>query len=351
MRTTLNSKGRTRYLSWFFLMFIAVFIVVIYYFSSIKIELGFLHEINPFWLSIAFLSQWLTYIISALIYRRLLRCFNRENLPSLADTVKAAVIALLFNQTMPSAGISGNAFFYRFFTRYQFTRHQIVSVILIELVIFYVAVEMLMVLLLIITLFMPGSFNWIRSALVTGVGIYFILTAVVIHACGNKTFGRLYKHLSRVKIVRRLMENGLRVAGSSDNTSEAVRIGSFFRIHKTASLHALLLQLCLFITDAATLYVLFLGLGHPINPLIPLLALVSSQIISIVPFLPGGLILYEGSMSFFFTQSGSPAGLAIVVTMVYRLLSFWFPIPVGMYLYRRWLRSAYKNKNGVSPVG
>lgn len=41
-----------------------------------------------------------------------------------------------------------------------------------------------------------------------------------------------------------------------------------------------------------------------------------------------------------FASAGVPPGTAIVVTLVYRFLSFWSPMPIGTFLYRQWLKSA-----------
>jgi uncharacterized protein (TIRG00374 family) len=100
------------------------------------------------------------------------------------------------------------------------------------------------------------------------------------------------------------------------------------------------LQLAVIAADGFTLYVLFLGMNQPISPFIVLLALICTKVISLIPFLPGSLVLYESSMSFFFASAGVPPGTAIVVTLVYRFLSFWCPIPIGTFLYRHWLKNA-----------
>jgi len=54
-----------------------------------------------------------------------------------------------------------------------------------------------------------------------------------------------------------------------------------------------------------------------------------------VSITPGALIFYEGGMTLFYTLLGIPAGGAFVVTMLYRALSFWLPMPVGLLLYRK----------------
>lgn len=344
-----SGKG-SRSLIWFFAVFVIAFILIFYYFSSIRKDLRLLQEVNPIWLIVAIICQLLTYFISSIIYRTLLRPFSSGDLPPVQEVVKASVVALLFNQTIPSAGISGNAFFFRFLDRYHYTRNQILSVILIELLIFYAAIELLIVLLFITCLIVFHSFYWIKSVLITGMIVYLLLAAGILVASEKKTFSHLYASLLRIKLTKKIISRLSKNTAILKDTSQSVSFFSFFKQHKYVVWKVLMLQLLLFVTDALTLYVLYLGMGHPISAWIALLALISAQIVSIIPFLPGGLIVYEGSMSFFFAQAGSPVGLAIVVTMIYRLLSFWFPIPAGTYLYRRWLKKSRSKEGGVSPA-
>src|SRR5436190_4014577 len=60
-----------------------------------------------------------------------------------------------------------------------------------------------------------------------------------------------------------------------------------------------------------------------------------TKIISILPVSPGALILFEGSMTFFFAGMGIGVSVAVIVTLLYRALSFWSPIFLGLVLYKK----------------
>ncbi|HEY6063496.1 MAG TPA: hypothetical protein VIV35_07795, partial [Chitinophagaceae bacterium] len=62
-------------------------------------------------------------------------------------------------------------------------------------------------------------------------------------------------------------------------------------------------------------------------------------------------ILYEGSMTFFYVHFGVPVAVAAVATLLYRALSFWLPIPVGFFLYRRLQNSSQINKASPARAG
>lgn len=293
--------------------------LAIYYFSEIKNELKLLKKVNPFWLAAAICWQIMTYYLSALIYGHLLKPYRLPRPPRLWDLFRAAVISLFFNQAVPSAGISGNTFLIDFLSRYHMPRAQVIAVIVRELLIFYAAMEVVILGLLMACMLIYKSFVTFKSTLAAGMVIYLAFGLLIIFAGKKGLVRRLFE-----KILKMPPEDVQPLSGLSAGRAGAWKVFSF--------------QLLVIAADAATLYALFLGLGYPVAPFIVLLTLISTRIITLVPFLPGGLILYEGSMSLFFANAGIPAGTAVVVTLVYRLLSFWLPMPVGTFLYRRWLK-------------
>jgi uncharacterized protein (TIRG00374 family) len=64
------------------------------------------------------------------------------------------------------------------------------------------------------------------------------------------------------------------------------------------------------------------------------LALLLSLVIGALPISPGSLIIYESAMTYFFTTLGAPLHAALIITLLYRFLTFWMPIPIGMFLFR-----------------
>ena len=109
----------------------------------------------------------------------------------------------------------------------------------------------------------------------------------------------------------------------------------FFLENKTGTLLATFLQVCIFMGDVFTIFALFKGLGIGITIVQVSTGFILTKIISILPFSPGAIILFEGSMTLFFSRMGINVGTAIVVTLLYRALSFWLPILLGFFLYRK----------------
>jgi uncharacterized protein (TIRG00374 family) len=65
------------------------------------------------------------------------------------------------------------------------------------------------------------------------------------------------------------------------------------------------------------------------RPSLVVLAYVAAQVLAQVPFTPGGLGFVEAGLVGTLTLSGVPASDAVVATLLYRLMSYWLPIPLG----------------------
>jgi uncharacterized protein (TIRG00374 family) len=80
------------------------------------------------------------------------------------------------------------------------------------------------------------------------------------------------------------------------------------------------------------------GLSSDPDPALVLLAFVVASVLCLIPFTPGGLGFVEAGLAATLAVAGISTGDALVATLVYRLLTFWLPIPIGgiaAWLFRR----------------
>jgi putative heme transporter len=77
--------------------------------------------------------------------------------------------------------------------------------------------------------------------------------------------------------------------------------------------------------------------AHP-EPALTLLAFTAASVLGLLPFTPGGLGFVEAGLTATLNLAGVRAGDALVATLVYRLVVFWLPLPIGAlagFLFRR----------------
>ena len=332
-----NNKIRPAYW-WSLAIFILLLILVIYYFPEIRKELKLLEKVNIYWLSLAIFSQLMTYFFNALVYFFLLRAFKQERLPRLGALIRASVISLFFDQVMPTAGISGKTYIFGFLGRFKIAAAKVITLIVAELLTFYATLEILIISLLAVCLFHDRIPYVFKIVLLAGILVYLVVGSAAVFAGRKQFIDRLYRRLSKVKLLRKLLDKVTRRLRQQQFQGGEAQLSAFLQRNKKSVFCGFLAQLLVIIADALTIFTLFEGLGVHISAFNVLLCFICTKIVSTLPISPGALVLYESGMTFFFTSLGLPLGPSVVVTLLYRLLSFWFPMPAGFILYRSWLR-------------
>lgn len=89
------------------------------------------------------------------------------------------------------------------------------------------------------------------------------------------------------------------------------------------------------VTELATIYVVYIAYGQFVNPGAVIIAYALANFAGLIAVLPGGIGVYEGLMSAVLISAGVPAGLAISVTVMYRVINMALSLPVGYYFYHR----------------
>lgn len=84
--------------------------------------------------------------------------------------------------------------------------------------------------------------------------------------------------------------------------------------------------------------------AHP-SPGLVLLAFCAAQVLAQIPITPGGLGFVETGLTALLALAGVAAGDAVLATFLYRLFTYWLPLPlglVGLALHRRHYRGAHE---------
>jgi uncharacterized membrane protein YbhN (UPF0104 family) len=91
----------------------------------------------------------------------------------------------------------------------------------------------------------------------------------------------------------------------------------------------------------STLY----GLSEHPDPALTLLAFTAASMLGLLPFTPGGLGFVEAGLTGTLALAGVSGASALVTTLVYRLLTFWLPLPIGA-IAAIVFRRRYPRRNG-----
>lgn len=315
---------------YFYVFVILIFCFVVYYFAEIKGDIKLFIKVNPAWLALALAAQFATYLFNSIIGRALLRTFAPRTRIRIRELFQASIVTLFINQTIPSVNLSGSIYFFNFLKKRGVTEQGAFSLLFLELLTFYTAVVGLILILLFTCLFLKGIPLYFTFIFLAGI-LAFVLFAILIGLLGRgKTVDVLLKKLSRIRFLKKSIHKFKTIP--FDGVKNPWQV---YRAHPLLVFVTTIFHSCVFLSDSLTLFALFHGLGVEIPFLSVFAGFILTKIISLLPFTPGALILYEGSMTFFFVHFGVPVAVAAVVTLLYRALSFWLPIPVGFFLYRR----------------
>jgi len=331
--TTSGSKHSRKTSSiFFYIITFALFIVGIRYFGNIGNDIKLFKQVKPIWLITALMAQIGTYFFNAITYQVLLQKHEHNNNLSLKELFEASVVMLFLNQTIPSVGVSGGTFLLKLLHKKGVSTEGSIFIVLADLFIHYISMILFAILLIILTPFFHFPHNYI-IILIIGIVIYLILGIVVTVGSNRKIQTFISSKISHIGLTRRLLQKYKSSVGIEFNGER--RLIETLALDKTATLHAIVYDIGVVVCDIFTIYTLFLGLGISTNFIAITTGYILIQIITLLPILPGSLLVYEGGMSFFFSQLGLPLETSITVTLLYRCLSFWIPIPLGYILYRK----------------
>jgi uncharacterized protein (TIRG00374 family) len=92
--------------------------------------------------------------------------------------------------------------------------------------------------------------------------------------------------------------------------------------------------------DYSALVAAVYAVGGRARPSMVLLAYVLSLALALVPITPGGLGFVEAGLTSILVLAGVGSDQAVLATLLYRLFSFWLPIPLGVLAWTGWRLTA-----------
>ncbi len=133
------------------------------------------------------------------------------------------------------------------------------------------------------------------------------------------------------------------VANKFTGRSAAVQklIADFFKYlnflpeHRHKILPILLSSFLFYAGDIATLYFAFLVFGFHPNFILLILGYALSLVLTAVAIIPGTPGVLEASLMIVFVKLGFPAHIVVFASLLFRLFTYWLPLPIGALVYWR----------------
>lgn len=308
--------------TWFAgLLLISALILIVTHYGELEQFANLLRQAEPAWLLVALLLQLATYVsVAAVWYLALRRAGQRQGFLGL---VPLGIAKLFSDQAMPSAGMSGTAFFVAALNRRGVPAPLCMATLLSSLVAYYSAYLLAACISLLVLWYDHAIHAWILgvAALFCGVAVGIPAGALWLRGRGRQAPPPLMK-----------------IPGFA-NLSKAVASASDELLHDTALiLAATVFHAAVFVLDAATLWVMLQVVGVPVSFWVAFPSFMFASMVMTVGPIPLGLGSFEVTCVSMLGLLGVPIEAALAATLLLRGFTVWLPMLPGIWLARRGLR-------------
>lgn len=314
---------------------LSVVIVVAVHHSEEKALLRLVDHAEPWWLVLATVLQVGTYFAQGEVFRAVARRASAR--VPIGTACRLSVAKLFVDQALPSAGISGTLLFARTLLQGGLARAVVMAAVVVDTVSYH-AVYALSLAAALTLLTVEGRARW---AVIT-ISVSFILFCVAVTVTAVKLAGRktstLLDRITRPSLVRQALD----LLKEAD--SRLVR-------NRGLNIEAGLYQLAIVVLDAGTIWVLVLSLGTIASPSGVFASFVISSLLRTMGVVPGGLGTFEAASVVTLGVAGVPLPVALSSTLLFRGLSFWFPLLPGLWFSRRAVSARTAGVHAPASVG
>lgn len=331
IRTLTPARGTDRRVLLVFLIAGIALVVLLSSFAGSAKTFALLGSAQPEFVLAVLIAQALRYVGSAGSTRVLAKSFGRVIPPfPLYETMLAGQA---LNRTFSVAGAAGMWARYSFLTRQGLHSGAVAALFVVEDVLGAITVVLIFIagLVAVVTTTALPQFTWVilagvASALgvlvAAGLRLYRrrALLERIVHALA-RTFNTVV-----VRLIGKEIYNAAHVQLAVDEFYLAMTHARRDPLRVAA---AFLFNVLRVGFDAASLYFAFWAIGFSIAPGFLLVIFTSSSALSSLSGVPGELGVMETALAILSTSLGVPPPTAVSAIVIFRMLSYWLPIPVG----------------------
>lgn len=336
--------------NWRTFIFILILGIIIYVLVpkllGVRQAIGLLKNMNLFWLIGALIIEFLFYFGMAVLLRVILDVLNQKL--KFWDLLRLSYLSNFAMHLLPLAFVGTGIVNYYFLKLKGLTSGQAIITIVLRNTFTYIAMAVLLVISII---YLPthAELSRLQTYIVVGlIGFAIWLLLYMIYLYYNKDI--FYRRANQLANFLNWFSWRIRKKSLSSQEKTKIIVDDIyegFRLldqKRSAIPYAIFGGLLNWLGDIICLGLVLLAFGYQVHIGVLIFAYVISQILGIASWIPGGLGIVEGSLGLILIGFGAPAEITWMGVLVFRLLSFWLPIPVGMYSFYSLSQEAKREK-------
>ncbi len=299
---------------------VAIEYVVLPQLSGARQTLGLLAEIRVPFLVLAVVLEVAALLAYSMLTRTLLAGPGRPSLPTL---FRIDLSAYGLSHVVPAGGAGSTALRYRLLT-VAGTRHpDAVFDTVVQPVGSAIVLTLMLWLALLIALPRDGAQQSFTIGAAAGLVLFTVTGAVL--------FALFHGRRGTVRVVRAVAARIPR-AGADRAEAQIRRLAEHLRQlsgDRRQLATAVAWAAVNWLLDAAALWVVLASFGQPLDLHRLFIAYALANMLAMVPITPGGVGVVEGVLVPTLVVAGASHSIAILGVLIWRLVNFWLPIPVG----------------------
>lgn len=324
--------------------FIGLILLVFFARDSFKDTFSNLNNVTAWILWFMVVWQILNYYAYTQLYRSVFKILDKT--VEFKTMLRVAIELNFVNTVFPSVGVAGFSYFGYRMKEFGISASKATLVHLMRFVSVFFAFQILLLLGLII-LSIDGKANNFTILVAGSISTALIfLSFMAVYIVGNKNrIDTFTRNLTRVvnkviQTVRPKHPETIKLAGVRKLFIELHEEYNVLKEKKDQLKRPLWFAIMASSMEMATLYTVFLAFGEPVNPGAVIIAYAVANLAGIISVFPGGVGVYEALMTAVLAVAGVPPSIGLPATIMYRIISMSLQLPIGYFLYQKFLKTA-----------
>ncbi|ASQ45931.1 lysylphosphatidylglycerol synthase transmembrane domain-containing protein [Legionella clemsonensis] len=315
---------------WIIGFLLLITIILIYFqFTELSNFIQLVQRINPFWFILALLFQGGTYGALAGVWWIALWRLHQKI--SFLNLILLSLSQLFVNQTIPSSGLSGTTLVTQYLLQHNISKKSVAFAVTLNVFSRQIAYFLAFILAIIILWLHQslGKALIILTIIFTSTMIFIFIAAIYLWThIRNKA---LPGFLEKFELLKSFV-------------SAIKKLHPKMLLQPIVSIPAICLQGAIFLFDALTLWMVLLALNTHLDFVLIFAVQVIAQAVGSIALIPGGLGVFEGSMTGMLYALGLPLESALAATILFRGLTYWLPMIPGFMITHKKLKPSQFGK-------